>query len=347
MLSYLIVGFYVSLFFCALGIYLSYRGVIKSAPHEGPQKFHKDYVPRLGGAGIFFALVALNLLALLRNEVYFRELFLLSTFASLVFSVGLIEDLTSNLAPRLRLFLTAFFSLIFCLSIEVNPFLAGVYALFLTTVIHGFNLIDGFNGLASIVCVVSLLGTGFVAFEVGNIFVATISLGIAGALLGFFVFNYPAGLIFLGDGGAYLIGFLSASLGLILIIENRQVSPLFALLVQVYPLLEVGFSFYRRAILRKRSPFLPDALHLHSLIYRRLIKSLIKNPKAEHIRNPATSPFLWVMNSFGVLPAITFWDNTTVLALFFLVFIVVYVFAYFRVLMKKAPQWSRRRRGLR
>ncbi|MCS7084317.1 MAG: undecaprenyl/decaprenyl-phosphate alpha-N-acetylglucosaminyl 1-phosphate transferase [Aquificaceae bacterium] len=344
MLGYLVLGFYVSLILCALVIYLSYRGILKTAVHVGPQQFHKDYVPRLGGVGIFFSLWAFVLLALARDEVYLTNLLWLSVFASLVFLTGFIEDVRSNLSAKLRLFLTTLFSLGFCLTLEVSLFWVLFYTSFLTIIIHGFNLIDGFNGLASVVCAVSLLGIGFVAFEVGNIFVATLSLGIAGAILGFFVFNYPAGFIFLGDGGAYLIGFLSASLGISLISKNQEVSPMFLILMQAYPLIEVGFSFYRRAFLRKKSPFLPDALHLHSLIYKMLIKSLIKNPRAEQIRNPATSPFLWVMNSFGVLPAIMFWDDTPILVLFLIAFILIYVFAYFKMLMRKAPEWSRRRR---
>lgn len=325
-------------------IYLSYRGIIKSAVHIGPQQLHKDYVPRFGGIGIFCSLWAFVLLALARGEVYLTNLLWLSVFASLVFLTGFAEDIRSNLSAKLRLSLTSLFSLGFCLTLEVSLLWVLLYASFLTIIIHGFNLIDGFNGLASVVCIVSLLGIGFVAFEVGNIFVATLSLGIAGAILGFFVFNYPAGFIFLGDGGAYLIGFLSASLGISLISKNQEVSPMFLILIKAYPLIEVGFSFYRRAILRKKSPFLPDALHLHSLIYRRLIKSLIKNPRAEQIRNPATSPFLWVMNSFGALPAIMFWDDTVILFAFLIAFILIYVFAYFKVLMRKAPGWSRRRR---
>lgn len=60
---------------------------------------------------------------------------------------------------------------------------------------------------------------------------AFVSLITAGAALGFFVWNFPAGLIFLGDGGAYLLGFLLAELSILLIYRNPAVSPIFALLL--------------------------------------------------------------------------------------------------------------------
>ena len=69
------------------------------------------------------------------------------------------------------------------------------------------------------------------AFQVDDTFVFTAALITAGSVLGFFVWNFPAGLIPLGDGGAYLLGFLLAELSILLVHRNPIVSPIFALLL--------------------------------------------------------------------------------------------------------------------
>src|SRR4029079_4005852 len=96
---------------------------------------------------------------------------------------------------------------------------------------NSVNIIDGFNGLASRCVSIMVLSLAYVAFQVHDPFVFTASLITAGAILGFFVWNFPAGLIFLGDGGAYLLGFVLAELSILLIHRNPAVSPLFPLLL--------------------------------------------------------------------------------------------------------------------
>ena len=67
-------------------------------------------------------------------------------------------------------------------------------------------------------------------------------------MLGFFVWNFPAGLIFLGDGGAYFLGFYVAELAILLLHRNPAVSPMFPLLLCIYPVFETLFSIYRRTL---------------------------------------------------------------------------------------------------
>jgi UDP-N-acetylmuramyl pentapeptide phosphotransferase/UDP-N-acetylglucosamine-1-phosphate transferase len=115
-----------------------------------------------------------------------------------------------------------------------------------------------------------------------------------GAVLGFFVWNFPAGLIFLGDGGAYFLGFHAAEVALLLLVRKPQVSLLFPLLVCIYPVTETLFSVYRRRVLRSLPPSMPDGIHLHSLIYRRVTRWAVgdKDAKALTRLNSITSPFL-------------------------------------------------------
>src|SRR5258707_10042434 len=93
-----------------------------------------------------------------------------------------------------------------------------------------------------------------------------------GAGLEFMAWNYPKGKIFLGDGGAYLLGFWLAELAVLLVARNPDVSPWFPLLLLVYPIFETLFSIYRRCFLHGRSSGDADALHFHQLIYKRLAR---------------------------------------------------------------------------
>jgi len=93
--------------------------------------------------------------------------------------------------------------------------------------------------------------------------------------------------------------------------RNDEVSHWFVLLF-IYPSYETVFSIYRKKIVRGTSPSQPDGYHLHMLIYKRLIKcKLIKNNKT--MCNSATSPFLWVLSLVGIIPAIVWYDNQTIL----------------------------------
>ena len=146
---------------------------------------------------------------------------------------------------------------------------------------NAINIIDGFNGLASM-CVVLMLGAlAYVAFQVGDPTVATLALAGIGAVLGFFLWNFPGGLIFLGDGGAYFLGFFVAELSILLLVRNPTVSPLFPLLACIYPIFETVFSIYRRRFLRATPPSMPDGIHLHSLIYRRLLRWAVGDSSAK------------------------------------------------------------------
>jgi len=160
-------------------------------------------------------------------------------------------------------------------------------------------------------------------------------------VMGFFVWNYPAGLIFLGDGGAYFLGFYVAELGVLLLHRNPEVSPLFPLLMCIYPIFETVFSMYRRRVIRGRPVGMPDGVHLHSLVYRRLLRWAAGDRTARALtrRNSMTAPYLWLLCMTSVIPAMLFWNNSAVLGLFIALFGATYVFLYARIVRFKAPGW--------
>ncbi len=319
-----------------------------SSDHDlsGPQKFHTEAVPRIGGMGIFLALISSALVAFLFLTPE-RGLLLLQITACAfpAFVIGLIEDLTKKIGVKTRLIAIAvsacmgvYFLNAIITKIQIpvlDWFLSiGIVAIFFTIIAvtglaNAYNIIDGFNGLASMVAIISLLAIGYVAFKANDPVLASICLIVIGAISGFFIWNYPRGLIFLGDGGAYLIGYMIANLSILLVIRNPSVSSWFALLVNAYPIFETLFTIWRRKIHQGKNPGLPDGAHFHSLIYRRVIRwAKVHELKdtASYTKNAKTSPYLWLLSSLAVFPAIVWWQTTWILQFFAVLFCISYVF---------------------
>ena len=326
-----------------------------------PQKLHVVAVPRLGGLGIIAGLVAATALMWFTSSRYIAtSLMVLLGCALPAFVAGFYQDFSDTLTPRGRLLATAVSALLafWIMDLAITrtaipgldwlvSFSLGSLVLTVFTVVgvaNAVNLIDGINGLASMCVVLMLAALAYVAFAVDDPLVGQLALAAIGAVLGFFLWNFPAGLIFLGDGGAYFSGFLVAELSILLLNRNLgEVSPLFPLLVCIYPVFETLFSIYRRSVLRAAPSTVPDGIHLHSLIYRRLMRWAVGNRDANTLirRNSMTSPYLWVLCMASLVPAVLFWDNTLVLALFVLLFGMSYVVLYWRIVRFKSPRWMR------
>jgi UDP-N-acetylmuramyl pentapeptide phosphotransferase/UDP-N-acetylglucosamine-1-phosphate transferase len=273
------------------------------------------------------------------------------------FLAGLAEDVTKTISPRRRLVFTAVSAVLAVWWLDaalVRTAIPGIDALMLWTpfaialtifvvtgVANAVNIIDGFNGLASMCVLLMMLAIGYVAFQVNDLFVLSISLVVIGAVLGFFVWNFPAGLVFLGDGGAYLLGFLLAEVCVLLLHRNPSVSPIFTLLLCAYPIFETLFSIYRKKFIRRMSPGIPDGVHLHMLVYKRLMRLMIgkTSERRQTRRNSMTSPYLWVLCMLSVIPAALWWDNTFVLSCFLLLFMVSYVTLYWSIVRFRTPKW--------
>jgi UDP-N-acetylmuramyl pentapeptide phosphotransferase/UDP-N-acetylglucosamine-1-phosphate transferase len=208
---------------------------------------------------------------------------------------------------------------------------------------HAFNIIDGYNGLAGTVAAMICLAIAHVALQLGDRQLAAVVVCLAAATAGFLVWNYPRGLIFAGDGGAYLWGVVIAVASIVLVQRHPTVSPWFPMLLLIYPVWETLFSIYRKAA-RGVSPGVADALHFHQLIYRRLVRGVFHDDASRRMlmRNNRTSPWLWSFTLLTVAPAILFWDNTLVLMMFCVMFVVTYVAAYMMLVRFKVPKWLRR-----
>lgn len=319
-----------------------------------PQKFHKEVTPRIGGLGIAAGLIAAIIMGYFINPPLAKSLALIMLAALPVFTFGIAEDLTKRIGVKMRLvagFISgALFLFFFDVTairldipiIDILMVYPAVAIFFLTFAIAGlsnaYNIIDGFNGLASMVGIIAATAILYVAFKVQDHLVISLAFIMIGSITGFFLWNYPRGIIFLGDSGAYLIGLLVAISSILLVVRHPSISPWFALMVNAYPIFETLFTIWRRGVHKGRNPWLPDGAHFHSLIYRRMMRWVYHDGKPhKYLRNAKTSPYLWFLSSLGVIPAILWWNSTSLLMISAAVFIMIYVFAYRTIVTFKTP----------
>ncbi len=258
---------------------------------DKPQNYHQEATPRAGGIGI---LAATSLFLFSPIGLHFFIPILLA------FLSGIFEDFHKSLSPKRRLFLQIVAALaaiwltdsvVTYLGLGISmPYWMGIF--FSTFAIVGMmnavNIIDGFNGLASGIILLILLSFSITAYRHDNIEMLYILSVVGGATLGFFVLNFPKGKIFLGDGGAYMLGFIVAIIGIYLASKYEGVSPWYILAIFIYPVWEVIFSISRKLFIG-HSPMQPDADHFHMLVYRQITKS---NPLTALFITLVTLPFM-------------------------------------------------------
>jgi UDP-N-acetylmuramyl pentapeptide phosphotransferase/UDP-N-acetylglucosamine-1-phosphate transferase len=369
MISLALLAFVVSLV-VTLWVRRMFRRHAGAYSADAPQRFHLGDTPRMGGLGMLagwaLALAALPLLqwahmagnidrVLIRLPLWL--LMLLPAFVG-----GVLEDMTQRMTVRWRLLLTLTSGLLAWWLLDVSvphlgfgvldahwralPWLGAVLAVLAVTGLpHAFNIIDGYNGLAGMVALVVCLALAHVAMQVGDRELAAIAVALGAATAGFLVWNYPRGLVFAGDAGAYLWGLVIAAISLQLVQRHPAVSPWFPVLLLIYPRWETVFSIYRK-LWRGVSPGMADALHLHQLVYRRLVRSVLHDDEAKNMlaRNNRTAPYLWSFVVLTVVPALLFWRYTGVLMGFCLLFAVSYVAAYLTLVRFKVPRMFQRSR---
>ena len=253
------------------------KGTIGLDAPDGRRKHHEKPIPRLGGAPIFAALVVGCALMLFLGRIRMEEYAALMLCNTLIFSVGFFDDLKA-LGARVKLVGQVGVALIlYSLGVSIdmlsNPFGQGALDLgwwslpitlfWLVAIPNVINLIDGMDGLAGGFGLFLSLTLAFVGYAGGHAEVMLVAVLMAGALTGFLFFNFPPARIFLGDGGAYLIGFFVASVSLK---SSQKGSVIAALLVIVIalgvPILDTFFAILRRSI-RGVPIFSADAEHIH------------------------------------------------------------------------------------
>lgn len=320
---------------------------------DKPQDFHDIPTPRAGGLGIFLSLLisfwlliiseGLSFINLSPTADYFFQLtihqspmlssLLLSSLPA--FLAGFYEDLRGNMKPKLRLFIISVGAVLAIVLMDAVVYdigylklplwMAVPFTIFaIVGVTNSMNIIDGFNGLAGGVSIIVLLSFSTASYIQGDQLILIMSLVLLFTIAGFFVWNFPRGRIFLGDGGAYLIGFLFAVISVLLVKRNPEISPWFPLIVLAYPVFDTIFSIYRRSV-NGGSALKADRYHLHSLIYKHISSN-----------NPKTSVHIWILVALLNGIALLFRSNTPFLILVFILFSAIYVCLYRKVMSFEA-----------
>lgn len=307
----------------------------------GIQKIHDRPTPRVGGVALVFGGLAGG--ALLPAAA--QHLFLLICLPILpAFVAGLVEDITKTVNARNRLIATILSGLLFSLvsgyvilplGIPGADFLLGywLFALLFTAfavggVANALNIIDGFNGLAGGTAIICMICYGCLAWQVGDMALVGVASVSVGLLIGFTLVNFPFGRLFLGDSGAYSVGFLLAVMGVTLPARNPEIAPLIGLLVLSYPVIETMVSIWRRTHRDGAHPGEPDRLHLHSLIHRSWARHLAWR---SDLRNPTTSVICWTLSILSSVLSVIAEQYEMLIPVFILAMFLVYTYLYRRV----------------
>ena len=305
------------------------------------RKVHNVSTSRLGGIA-----VASSFLISIFLE---PKLILFDVYTNLIlicfFIFALIEDIKGILKPSFRLLAIIVCSFLLVLELDLGISNLGVplLDLFLENLImsilfstislsllaNGFNLIDGFNGLVAGFSIMVLSILMMIAKEVSEPEIYFLSNILLMSVLGFFVLNFPFGKIFLGDTGAYFLGLTAGVLALLLAQTTETISYWFVLALFIYPVYELVFSMIRRKINDKTKTSQADDLHLHHLIYRKVVNCSYL-PRKEFC-NSATSIIMILLASSSVLPAYIWADSPVVLFSICIIFMAIYTSIFLKL----------------
>jgi len=325
MLIYSLTAFFVSFIALLIVIFLThkYNLFMDESENDKPQNYHTSTTPRAGGIGLISGMTLLLFTPLGIKLVISIMLAFLS---------GIFEDFHNSLSPKLRLLLQFIAALVAVwltdsvvtylgLGITMPYTMGMVFSIFaIVGMMNAINIIDGFNGLASGISLLILSSFAFVAYIHNDIEILHMVTITTGSILGFFVLNFPKGKIFLGDGGAYLLGFIIALIGISLASSYEDVSPWYMLCILIYPVWEVIFSIIRKLSMGL-SPMQPDTYHLHMLIYRQITHN-----------NPLTALFIIIITLPSTFLS-TYYSNSslyniTIASGFIFLYLALYLYLY-------------------
>ncbi|HET8737386.1 MAG TPA: MraY family glycosyltransferase [Pricia sp.] len=249
---------------------------------------HSMRTPTLGGVAFFYTLVFA--LFFIRGRDAFDEAMYIIPGLTILFIVGLKDDLVV-ISPGAKL-LSQILAIAFILAnpsftiLSLNGFLninEIPYYLYLIiggfmmiTIINSYNLIDGIDGLASVVGIVIMVIYTTIFYLTEEFFFALLAIALNASLMAFLGFNLSSDKkIFMGDTGSLIVGFVISILtlkflalpktdyaDLPFLLENV---PLIAISILIVPLFDTARVFAIR-IANKKGPFSPDRNHTHHVL---------------------------------------------------------------------------------
>ncbi len=249
------------------------------------RKVHKNVIPTLGGLGIFAGFIIATLMCV--PSAISAELQYFAAAATVIFFLGIKDDiLVLSASKKFIGQLIAAGIIIKFGGIQITNFhgFLGVYEIPHTTSIiislftiivitNSFNLIDGVDGLAGSLGLLTTLVFGAYFFYAGQLAYAVMAFALSGSIIGFLIYNFSPAKIFMGDTGSLLLGLINSILVIKFInIAGNSASnlpiasaPAIAFSILMIPLFDTLRVFGLR-IIQRRSPFSPDRTHVHHFL---------------------------------------------------------------------------------
>lgn len=249
------------------------------------RKVHKSVIPTLGGLGIFAGFVLATLMGVPNGITSELQYFIAATIV--IFFLGIKDDILMLSATKkfVGQLIAAGIIIRFggihldnmqgFLGVYQIPHLASIFLTLFTIIVitNSFNLIDGVDGLAASLGLLTSLVFGVYFYMVNEIVMAVMAFSLSGALTGFLIFNFSPAKIFMGDTGSLLLGLLNS----IFVIKFISIAanPTIAVPIESTP--AVGFAIlfvplfdtlrvFGLRIFNRRSPFSPDRNHIHHFL---------------------------------------------------------------------------------
>ena len=294
---------------------------------------HSLPTSRLGGMAVCISILAV---ILLNNEAWNLEI-AISAFP--IFAAGLMEDLGWPLKPKIRLAVGTLSAGIFVflkrqyindvgiewvnLLLSMTPIAIAFTVFCIVALINALNFIDGINGLASGKTFIASFALMWLADTYSEPNLTLLGTAIFSASLGLFMVNYPQGRIFLGDTGAYTMGFLLATSLITLQNRHPEISAWSILLIIFWPIADVGHSIFRRRMKKMRSDR-PDYLHLHHVLMRSLMIGS-DGRISKQLANPLATAIILPMAALPVLLGVVYHQNDSLCLGLFLGFLLLFM----------------------
>lgn len=235
------------------------------------RRMHDHPIPRAGGIGIFVSFVITTLVF----GVPTSEMTAIWSGGLILIIVGALDDIY-DLNPWLKLAVQIIAALtavvqgvlvrgifLFDRYIELGWMSYPLTVLWIVALVNAFNLIDGLDGLSTGMCAISCVTLICVALMYGQAVQALIAAVLCGACLGFLPYNFHPARIFIGDAGAYFLGFVLAVISIEGVFKiSAVISFVLPVMIFALPLLDTVMSFFRRLV-HGQAPFSSDKKHLH------------------------------------------------------------------------------------
>lgn len=249
------------------------------------RKVHKSVIPTLGGLGIFAGFIIATLMGVPAHISSELQYFLAATMV--IFFLGIKDDIL--LLSATKKFIGQLVSagiIIKFGGIQINNLqgFLGIYqiplissyiltAFTIIVITNSFNLIDGVDGLAGSLGLLTSVIFGIYFFVSGELLYSVMALSLAGSLIAFLIYNFSPAKIFMGDTGSLLIGLLNSIfvIKFMALASNSESnfpllsSPAIAFSILIVPLFDTLRVFSLR-IFNRRSPFSPDRNHIHHFL---------------------------------------------------------------------------------